>query len=137
MIAVSAAQSELFKCGGYSVCAQTCSHALLRCQIVLLQVRLDKTSLPAPAVASLYLNGTGERMLPPERALYQAAVHLTWPRSLTDDDEYLYCQISELLLEDVERVGIDRNLPRCVCCYCQHVPYYAMLPACTLYAWRL
>ena len=77
-------------------------------------MRLDKTSLPAPAVASLYLNGTGERMLPPERALYQAAMHLTWPRALTDDDEYLCCQISELLLEDVERVGIDRNLPRCV-----------------------
>ena len=53
-------------------------------------------------------------MLAPERALYQAAMHLTWPRALSDDDEYLCCQISELLLEDIERVGIDRNLPRCV-----------------------
>lgn len=78
-------------------------------------MRLDKTSLPAPAVASLYLNGTGARMLAPERALYQAAMHLTWPQALIDDDEYLCCQISELLLEDVERVGIDRNLPRYVC----------------------
>ena len=55
-------------------------------------------------------------MLAPERALYQAAMHLTWPRALSDDDEYLCCQISELLLEDIERVGIDRNLPRCVQC---------------------
>jgi hypothetical protein len=70
--------------------------------------------MPAPAVASLYLNGNGSRMLTPERALFQTAVHLTWPRALTDDDEYLACQISELLLEEVERPGIDRNLPRCV-----------------------
>lgn len=80
--------------------------------IELVQVRLDKASMPAPAVASLYLNGNIARMLTPERALYQTAMHLTWPAALTNDDEYLCCQISELLLDDSERQGLDRNLPR-------------------------
>jgi len=81
--------------------------------LLTVQVRLDKASMPAPAVASLYLNGNIARMLTPERALYQTAMHLTWPAALTNDDEYLCCQISELLLDDSERQGLDRNLPRC------------------------
>jgi hypothetical protein len=80
--------------------------------VPLFQIRLDKTSMPAPAVASLYITGSGAGMLSAERALYHAAVHLTWPNALTDDDEYLSCFISELLLGEHEAPVGDRHLPR-------------------------
>jgi hypothetical protein len=80
----------------------------------MVQVRLDKASLPAPAVASLYVtDGDGAGMLSPENALYHAAVHLTWPQAMTDDDAYLCCFISELLLSADETQG-ERHLPRFV-----------------------
>ena len=90
------------------------------------QIRLDKSALPAPAVASLYMGPTDSgaisnsnngaasaHMLSAERALYHAAAHLTWPHALVDDDEYLACMIGTLLLEDREPPLGDRHLPRC------------------------
>lgn len=80
-----------------------------------MQIRLDKTSLPAPAVASLYVTDSGGAgMLSPESALYHAAVHLTWPQAMTDDDAYLCCFISELLLTADESQVAERQLPRLV-----------------------
>lgn len=79
----------------------------------LAQVRLDKSSMPAPAIAELYLNGSGDRVLSPEHALFHAATALTWPRALTSDDDYLACHIAALLVDDSMRPAPDRNLPRC------------------------
>ena len=77
-------------------------------------------SIPAPAVAQLYLPPGAlslgpSNMLTPEKALLHAAVHLTWPAALHNDDEYLAAQIALLLIEEAEAFpGANRGLNRCV-----------------------
>lgn len=63
-------------------------------------------------------------MLSAERALYHAAVHLTWPNATTDDDEYLSCFISELLLGEHEAPVGDKHLPRYASATTQILPHH-------------
>ena len=84
---------------------------------VAMQVSLKSSALPTSAVSELYRANCA--MPCGEDAILHAAVHLTWPQAMLDDDGYLAAFIAQLLLDESDMTVNERyQLPRCLCPAC-------------------